>query len=111
MRKIIGGIVAALALMMFNPGGASAASFGSGHMGGAPGVDPMIVRVYSSCGHLRHECREEEDRGYRGRACHAYEEECGHEHCERLRHACHEEREGEDHDGACHRYHEVCEER
>jgi hypothetical protein len=110
MTRIKSGIIAAVAMFVLGAGAASAASLGGQTMGVAGG-DSMIVRVDESCGHLRHECREEEERGYGGHACHRFHEECGHEHCERLRHSCHEERERGEQDGACHRFHEECEER
>ena len=111
MISIKSGIVAVVAMFVLGAGAASAASLGGQSMGVAGGSGSMIIHVDDNCGHLRHECREEEERGYGGHACHRFHEECGHEHCEHLRHACHEERERGEHDGACHRLHEECEER
>jgi hypothetical protein len=110
MKKFIAGLAAVIAITFMSMGGASAESLiGDGY--GRSYSDGGIVRVDYSCRHLRHECHEERERGYEGRACHVYEDECGSGHCERLRHACHEEREGNDHYGSCHRLHEECEER
>lgn len=110
MKKFIAGLAAVMAIAFMSMGGASAELLVDRGYGGSYS-DSGIIRVDYSCRHLRHECHEERERGYRGHSCREYEEHCGEGRCERLRHACHEEREGNDHYGACHRHHEECEER
>jgi hypothetical protein len=106
MKKIIAGLAGVLVLGFVSVGVASADSNGGwGRYGDGYGSADY------SCRHLRHECDEERDGGYGGRACRVYEEQCGYSRCERLRHACHEEREGNGQYGACHFLHEECDER
>jgi hypothetical protein len=111
MKKIIGGMVAAAAMVILSAGGASAASFGVSQAPGVTGAESMVVHVESRyCRELNLACRKKEELGERGQGnCRKYREECGHDRCQRLRHDClNKERTGREGEGLCRQYRHEC---
>jgi hypothetical protein len=111
MKKFVGGIIVAAAMMALSMGGASAAPFGGSQTQGAPGVESMVVHVSDYCRELRMACEHKDELGERGQGnCRRYREECGgRSHCERLRHAClHKHETGREGEGLCRRYRQEC---
>lgn len=79
MKKIVGGMIAAVAMMALSMSGASATPLGGGQTQGVPGVENMVVRVYDGrCRELRLACEHKDRLGERGEGnCRRYREECG----------------------------------
>lgn len=112
MKRIIGGMVAVMAMMMLTMGGASAAPLGGSQTPGVSG-DSMIVKVDSRyCRELRLACENKDRLGERGEGnCRRYREECGdrRSYCDRLRYKCmHKEDLGQEGEGNCRRYRHEC---
>jgi hypothetical protein len=112
MKKIVGGMIAAMAMMALSLSGVSAAPFGGGQTQGVTSVESMVVQVNDGrCRELRLACENKDRLGERGEGnCRRYREECGgRSHCERLRHAClHKHETGREGEGLCRRYRQEC---
>jgi hypothetical protein len=114
MNKIIGGMIAIMAMMALSMGGASAAPLGGSQAPGLRGGDTMIVKVEGRfCRELRLSCENKERLGEAGMGnCRRYREECGGDrrsYCDRLRYKCnHKESLGQEGEGNCRRYRHEC---